>query len=239
MRDVEARYDDAPALRGISLVVRPGEIVALIGPNGAGKTTLMRTIAGLHRPAAGGVFLDHQPIHTRAAHDIVGLGVVLVPEGRRLFAGMTVMENLLIGAHTARARQARSRQMRLVLEIFPALRERLQQRAGSLSGGQQQMVAIGRALMGLPRVLLLDEPSLGLAPRMVDQIFDVLERMSRSHGVTALLVEQNAHRALALAQRTYILEQGRVVDAGPSAAFLTDDRVREAYLGYAPARPAL
>ena len=236
VREVEARYDDVPALRGVSLTLRQGEIVALIGPNGAGKTTLMRTIVGLHRPAAGEVFLDRQPIHRLPAHEIVERGVVLVPEGRHLFAGMKVIENLIVGAYTARARRVRADTLRFVFDIFPILFERQRQLAGSLSGGQQQMVAIGRALMGLPRLLLLDEPSLGLAPLVVDQIFGVLERVTREHGLTVLLVEQNAHQALALANRTSIMEQGRVVGEGTSAELLADDRVREAYLGYSPVR---
>jgi branched-chain amino acid transport system ATP-binding protein len=235
VRGLAARYGDVPAIWDASLSVEAGEVVALIGPNGAGKTTLLRAIAGLHRPSAGGVYLEGRPIHALAPHAIVARGVVLVPEGRRLFGGLTVGENLAVGAYSARARPARGETLRAVEEIFPILRERRGQLASSLSGGQQQMLAIGRALMGQPRLLLLDEPSLGLAPLVVEQIFAVLARIARVQGVTILLVEQNAHLALALAARAYVLEAGRVVGAGPSAELQADEGVRRAYLGYAAA----
>ncbi|HEV8638682.1 MAG TPA: ABC transporter ATP-binding protein [Chloroflexota bacterium] len=235
---LEARYGDVLALWDASLTVRRGEVVALIGPNGAGKTTLMRAIAGLHRPSAGRVHLDGQPIHALPAHAIVERGVVLVPEGRRLFGGMRVLENLEVGAFTARARRLRAETLRFVFEIFPILEERHGQVAATLSGGQQQMLAIGRALMGLPRLLLLDEPSLGLAPLVVQQIFAVLGRINRAHGVTVLLVEQNARLALELADRAYVLEQGRTVLGGRAADLLGDAQVRQAYLGYAPTAAA-
>jgi branched-chain amino acid transport system ATP-binding protein len=238
VRGLSARYGDVPALWDVSLSVGAGEVVALIGPNGAGKTTLLRTIAGLHRPAAGGVYLEGQPIHALPPHAIVERGVLLVPEGRRLFGGLTVAENLAVGAYAARARAARAASLAAVFETFPILRERRTQVAASMSGGQQQMLAIGRALMGRPRLLLLDEPSLGLAPIVVEQIFAVLARIA-AEGVTVLLVEQNAHLALGLAGRAYVLEAGRVVGAGPSADLLADEGVRRAYLGYtaAPDRP--
>jgi branched-chain amino acid transport system ATP-binding protein len=232
VRGVAARYGDVPAIWDVSLSVGPGEVVALIGPNGAGKTTLLRTIAGLHRPAAGGVYLEGRPIHALPPHVIVARGVVLVPEGRRLFSGLTAGENLEVGAYAARARAARAESLESVFAIFPILRERRGQLASAMSGGQQQMLAIGRALMGRPRLLLLDEPSLGLAPIVVEQIFAVLARIAAEQAVTILLVEQNAHLALGLASRAYVLEAGRVVGAGSSAALLADDRVRRAYLGY-------
>jgi branched-chain amino acid transport system ATP-binding protein len=234
LRDVEVYHGDLQALWGASLEVREGEVVALIGPNGAGKTTLLRTIAGLHRPTAGSIVLHGTPIHAVPAHQIVDRGVVLVPEGRRLFGSMTVLENLEMGAFTGRARRERASNLRWVYEVFPVLAERRGQLAATLSGGQQQMVAIGRALMGLPRLLLLDEPSLGLAPLVVQNIFEVV-RLVNQRGVTVLLVEQNARAALELARRAYVLEQGRVVLAGASEALLTDRNVRQAYLGYVPA----
>ena len=231
LREVDVYHGDLQALWGASLEVREGEVVALIGPNGAGKTTLLRTIAGLHRPTAGSIVLAGAPIHGVPAHQIVERGIVLVPEGRRLFGSMTVMENLEMGAFTARARRERESNLRWVYEIFPVLAERRGQLAATLSGGQQQMVAVARALMGLPRLLLLDEPSLGLAPLVVQNIFEVV-RLVNERGVTMLLVEQNARAALELARRAYVLEQGRVVLAGTSESLLTDPNVRQAYLGY-------
>ncbi len=231
VQNIDVFYGDLQALWGLSLDVRQGEIVALIGPNGAGKTTLMRTISGLQRPARGSITFDGAPLHTLNAHQIVERGIVLVPEGRRLFGSMTVLENLEIGAFTARARQSKAQTLQSVFDIFPILAERRQQVARTLSGGQQQMVAVGRALMGLPRLLMLDEPSLGLAPIVVEQIFDVVRKVNQS-GVTVLLVEQNARAALELADRAYIVDQGRVVGQGAGSDLLNDENVRQAYLGY-------
>jgi len=228
--NVAADYGDVRAVWDISLEVAAGEIVALIGPNGAGKTTLMHVIAGLHRPSAGGVFLDGVPLHSLAPHRVVEHGVVLVPEGRHIFASMRVLENLEIGAFSARARARRQATLGWVFDIFPVLRERQHQIAGTLSGGQQQMLAVGRALMGLPRVLLLDEPSLGLAPLVVRDIFGVLRRVN-GEGLTVVLVEQNARMALNLAHRGYIIERGRVVGHGRGADLLADSGVQRAYLG--------
>jgi branched-chain amino acid transport system ATP-binding protein len=230
VQNVAADYGDVRAVWDVSLDVEPGEIVALIGPNGAGKTTLMHTIAGLHRPSAGSVFFDEQPLHTLAPHRIVEQGVILVPEGRHIFASMRVLENLEVGAFSARARARRQQTLAWVFDILPLLRERQNQIAGTLSGGQQQMLAIGRALMGLPRLLLLDEPSLGLAPLVVRDIFAVLRKVN-TEGLTVLLVEQNARLALQLASRGYIIEQGRVVGHGSGAALLADTDVQRAYLG--------
>ncbi len=228
---VAADYGDVRALWDVSLEVRRGEIVALIGPNGAGKTTLMYTIAGLHRPSAGGVLFDGESLHTLAAHQIVERGMVLVPEGRHIFSTMSVVENLEVGAFAAKARRERMASFKRVFEIFPILAERRHQVAGTLSGGQQQMLAVGRALMGLPRLLLLDEPSLGLAPLVVRDIFAVL-RAINEQGVTILLVEQNARMALRMAHRGYVLEQGRVVGSGTGEELLADVGVQRAYLGY-------
>jgi branched-chain amino acid transport system ATP-binding protein len=235
---VEASYGDVQVLWGASLEVAEGEVVSLIGPNGAGKTTLLRTIVGLHRPLAGQILLEGEPLQRLPPHQIAARGLALVPEGRRLFGGMKVLENLEVGAYGRRARPLRSETLRFVYDTFPVLAERRDQLAATLSGGQQQMLAIGRALMARPRLLLLDEPSLGLAPIVVQQIFAVLGQLSGTLGVTVLLVEQNAHLALELAQRAYILERGRVVGAGPAAELLADQRVRQAYLGFGPDEPA-
>jgi branched-chain amino acid transport system ATP-binding protein len=234
VREVDAHYGDLQALWDVSLEVGQGEIVALVGPNGAGKTTLLRGIAGLHPPSAGQIVLTGAPIHRLPAHRVMQAGVVLVPEGRRLFGGMTVLENLEMGAYTGRARQARVSTLRWVCEVFPVLAERRSQMAATLSGGQQQMLAIGRALMGHPQLLLLDEPSLGLAPLVVQSIFEVI-RAINERGVTVLLVEQNAYMALEMATHAYVLDQGRVVESGTGRELLGDDRVREIYLGAASA----
>jgi len=231
---LEVAYGDLQALWGVSLEVREGETVVLIGPNGAGKTTLLRSVAGLQPPFHGRILLEGAPTHNLAAHSIVERGCVLVPEGRRLFAGMTVLENLLLGGFTAQARAAHEETLRRVYEIFPILAERRGQAAGTLSGGEQQMLAIGRALMSRPRLLLLDEPSLGLAPLVVRDIFEVLRAINKD-GVTLLLAEQNARMALELADRAYVLEQGRVAGEGTGGEMLASDHVRRAYLGYAPA----
>jgi branched-chain amino acid transport system ATP-binding protein len=233
VRELAVAYGDLQVLWDVSIDIHAGEIVVLIGPNGAGKTTFLRVIAGLHRPLSGSITLDQTPIHGIAAHQIVERGLILVPEGRRLFGGMSVLENLELGAFSARARQKRLQTIRRVFDLFPLLFERRSQRAATLSGGQQQMIAIGRALMGLPQLLMLDEPSLGLAPLVVQQIFAVV-RDIRQEGVTVLLVEQNARRALDLADRAYIVEQGRIAGQGAGADLLADQHVRQAYLGYAP-----
>ena len=210
--------------------MRPGEIVALLGPNGAGKTTLIRCIAGLLRPRAGAMRWEGWPLGQAKAHTVVERGVAVVPEGRRLFGSMTVEENLGLGAFAPRARRGEASRLEGVYAIFPVLRERRRQLVRALSGGQQQMVAIGRALMADPRLLVLDEPSLGLAPRLVESIFAVLREINRG-GVSILLVEQNVHAALALAHRGYILEAGRVAAEGQGSVLLNDAHVRRAYLG--------
>ena len=231
---VDVAYGDIQALWDVSLEVHEGEIVALIGPNGAGKTTLMRAIAGLHPLKSGTVRLGDKALNTLPAHKIVEQGLILVPEGRRLFGGLSVLDNLVLGAYSKRAREARADTLKLVYELFPVLEERKDQRANTMSGGQQQMLAVGRALMGTPRVLMLDEPSLGLGPLIVEDIFNTVKRMNQQ-GVTVLLVEQNAMQALELAHRAYILEQGRIVATGTGQELLHDDRVQEAYLGICPA----
>jgi branched-chain amino acid transport system ATP-binding protein len=234
VRELAADYGDVRALWDVTLEVRAGEIVALIGPNGAGKTTLMYTLSGLHRPAAGSVSFEDIDLHKLPPHMVVEHGVVLVPEGRHIFSSMRVLENLEIGAYTSRARKEANKTLKWIFEVFPILGERRNQIAGTLSGGQQQMLAIGRALMGLPRLLLLDEPSLGLAPLVIRDIFEVLKRVNAS-GLTVLLVEQNARMALQLANRAYILEQGRIAGEGTGAELLADVGVQRAYLGYVAA----
>jgi len=227
---LEASYGPFLVLSGVTLAVRPGEIVALLGPNGAGKTTLIRCVAGLLRPRAGTLRWEGRPLAGALAHTVVERGVAVVPEGRRLFGSMTVEENLGLGAFAPRARDGAAARLDGVYAIFPVLRERRAQLVRALSGGQQQMVAIGRALMAAPRLLVLDEPSLGLAPRIVESIFAVLREINRG-GVSILLVEQNVHAALTLAHRGYILESGRVAAEGQGAALMNDAHVRRAYLG--------
>ncbi len=223
-------YGDLQALWQVSVRVEAREIVALLGPNGAGKTTLLRAIAGLQRPAAGTVRFENRAMHVEPPHRIVGLGVSLVPEGRRLFGGMTVLENLLLGAYAPGARRQREETLLWVFEIFPRLAERRRQVAGTLSGGEQQILAIGRALMARPKILLLDEPSLGLAPLVVRRIFEVIHDLNTRWGITVLLVEQNVRAALELAQRAYLMEAGRIAADGTGRAMLEDARVQGAYL---------
>jgi branched-chain amino acid transport system ATP-binding protein len=230
IRDLDAAYGDARALSGVTLTVKPGEIVALLGPNGAGKSTLLKAIAGLLRPRAGTIVWEGEDLGRLAAHLVVERGLALVPEGRRLFGGMTVEENLALGAFAARARGARQANLERVYALFPVLRERRRQIVRLLSGGQQQMVAVGRALMTNPRLLMLDEPSLGLAPLMVRSILEVLVEINRN-GVAVFLVEQNVHAALTLAHRAYILETGCIVGEGGGTDLLQDPHVRRAYLG--------
>lgn len=230
VRDLHAAYGGLLALSGITLSVQPGEIVALVGPNGAGKTTLLKSITGLLRPRQGSVHWEGEAIHTLPANRIVERGVAMVPEGRRLFARMSVEENLGLGAFTPRANATRREGLERVYQIFPHLQERRGQMAGALSGGEQQMVAIGRALMSKPRLLLLDEPSLGLAPRIVELILRVLGEINRA-GVSVFLVEQSVQAALTLAHRAYILEGGRIVGEGSGRDLLNDHHVRQAYLG--------
>jgi branched-chain amino acid transport system ATP-binding protein len=226
--DLEVRYGAIAALKGISFAVGDGEIVALLGANGAGKTTTQKTISGMLHPSAGSITYDGQRIDGIPAHRLIGLGICHVPEGRHVFPRMTVAENLEMGAF--RFRKPDEAELERVLDLFPILRERFRQQAGTLSGGEQQMLSIGRALMGKPRLLLLDEPSMGLAPMIVRQIFDIIREISAS-GVTVLLVEQNAAQALALADRGYVLETGELVLSGTGHDLLADDRVRAAYLG--------
>ncbi len=230
LRELSVSYGSIRAVRGASLTVRDGEIVALIGANGAGKSTILQAISGLLKPAGGEILLDGAPITTLPAEKIVDLGVIHVPEGRQIFSGMTVVENLRLGAYAIRDRAEIERRMEVAFSLFPVIRERKGQLAGTLSGGEQQMLAIGRGLMAKPKVLLLDEPSLGLSPLLTQQVFDVLANLRKS-GTTMLLVEQNAYEALEISDRAYVLETGVVAMEGVSRDLLDDPHVKTAYLG--------
>ncbi|MGH8915158.1 MAG: ABC transporter ATP-binding protein [Acidimicrobiia bacterium] len=227
---LSAGYGRAQALHDVSLRVDSGEIVTILGPNGAGKTTLVNAIAGVLRPWSGSVRFDDVELTSIAPHDVSSHGVALVPEGRRIFPKMTVAENLDIGSYAMAARPGHAASLASVYRVFPRLEERQRQVAGTLSGGEQQMLAIGRALMAQPRLLLLDEPSLGLAPIVVESIFEVLREVNAT-GVSILLVEQNAVEALDIAGRGYVLEEGKVVGEGSAADLEQDERLRKAYLG--------
>jgi branched-chain amino acid transport system ATP-binding protein len=230
LEEVDAFYGDLQALFGVGLEVREREIFALVGANAAGKSTTIRVVSGTVAPRHGRVLFDGRDLSAVPAHRRVDLGIVQVPEGRRLFPFMTVAENLLLGAHTTRARVERDRTLAYVYGLFPVLAERRTQLAGSLSGGEQQMCAIGRALMARPRVLMLDEPTLGLAPVLVGKIFETV-RTINADGVTVVLVEQNVRQALTLAHRACVLESGRLVLDGPARDLLGDERLKRAYLG--------
>lgn len=231
IRDLHVSYGRAEAVRGVSLDVPKGEIVALLGINGAGKTTLLSAVAGLVRSSKGSITLDGEPLTSLRPEYIVRRGLALVPERRDLFAEMSVAENLEIGAYLRRDRAAVREDMNLIYGYFPVLEPRRQQQASTLSGGQQQMLAIGRALMSRPRYLLLDEPSLGLSPVMLEAIFEIIERINREEGTTVFLVEQNTRVALSVARRGYVLENGMVVASGSSEELLDSDLVRNSYLG--------
>ncbi|MEP7179973.1 MAG: ABC transporter ATP-binding protein [Pseudonocardiales bacterium] len=226
--DIEVRYGTIRALKGVSFHVNEGEIVALLGANGAGKTTTQKTVSGMLRPSLGAITYDGKRIDGIPAHELISLGICHVPEGRHVFPRMSVRENLEMGAF--RFKRIDQDDLDKVLEMFPRLKERYKQLGGTLSGGEQQMLAIGRALMGKPRLLLLDEPSMGLAPLVVAQIFEILRDINDG-GVTVLLVEQNAAQALTLADRGYVLETGEIVLEGTGQDLLADDRIRAAYLG--------
>lgn len=229
IENLHVNYGAIHALKGLNVEVRPGEIVSIIGSNGAGKSTLLRTISGLIRARKGRVVANGENITNLRPHLVVERGIIHCPEGRRIFTNLTVLENLKLGAY-CRKDDAVAQDMESVLTIFPRLRERIKQNAGTLSGGEQQMLAIGRALMARPKVLLLDEPSLGLAPNLVAEIFNIIQRIN-AEGTTVLLVEQNAHRALDIATRAYVLETGNIVLHDTGKALLDNPKVREAYLG--------
>jgi branched-chain amino acid transport system ATP-binding protein len=230
VEDLRAGYGDVSVLRGVSLEVAAGEVVALVGANGAGKTTTLRAVAGLLAPTGGSVRLDGVSITRWRAHEIVARGLLLVPEGRKIFPSLTVQENLELGAYRRAAKARRAESLDRVLRLFPILAARRRQMAGTLSGGEQQMLAIGRSLMGRPRLLMLDEPSLGLAPLVADQIFEIVERIS-AEGIPVLLVEQNVRRSLRIARHAYVLEQGAVALAGPARELAAREDIQRTYLG--------
>lgn len=231
LSEIKAGYGAIEALHGVSLAVGQGEIVTLVGANGAGKSTTLRAVSGLIAPRSGDIRFEGRSIARMRPHEIVRLGLAHVPEGRMVFANLTVLENLRMGAYLQPDRSVIAAEMEKVFGIFPRLSERKAQLAGTLSGGEQQMLAIGRALMGRPRFLMLDEPSLGIAPLLVKSIFEQIVRINRDHGLTILLVEQNANLALRVSRRGYVLETGRIAASGTSEALLSDPQVREAYLG--------
>ena len=228
---IDVFYDDAQALWDVSFTVSPGEIVTLIGSNGAGKSTTLKAISGLVPPASGEIHFDGTRIDRLPAHRIVERGVSHIPEGRRLWPGLTVLENLELGAYPRSARAARQETIAKVFQIFPRLQERKSQSAGTLSGGEQQMLAIGRGLLSKPKLLILDEPSLGLAPLLVSNIFETIQMINRQ-GVTVLLVEQNVNYALTISHRGYVLETGRIVLFGKGQELLADEHMKTAYLGF-------
>lgn len=230
LNDINAFYGDLQALWGVSMEIKEGELVALVGPNGAGKTTTLKVITGLLQIASGSAEFNGNDLHKTPAHKIVEFGISQVPEGGRVFAGMTVLENLELGSFPSRARKVKDESMNWVFEIFPRLAERKNQQAGTLSGGERQMLAIGRALMSKPKLLMLDEPSFGLAPILVQQMFVMIEKINKL-GVTVLLVEQNVRAALELAQRAYVIENGRIIGEGKGDSLLSFESIRAAYLG--------
>ncbi|TVR01774.1 MAG: ABC transporter ATP-binding protein [Desulfovibrionales bacterium] len=230
IENLEVKYGNVQVLHGLNLAVKRGEIVTILGANGAGKSTTLMTISGLVKPFSGGIFLEDKPLHKLEAHQIVKLGLAQVPEGRRVFGTLSVHENLRLGAFTATDLALIQKNLDWVYEMFPILRKRRSQLAGTLSGGEQQMLAIGRGLMASPKILLLDEPSLGLAPILVKSIFATVREINKS-GVTIVLVEQNARLALKLADRGYVLELGKIVLEDEAKALLTNQEVQNAYLG--------
>ena len=230
LRDIHTYYGNIRAVRGISITVNSGEMVCLIGANGAGKSTTLMTTSGIHTPVEGSVYFEDQDITQTSAEERVTLGISQVPEGRLIFSDMTVLENIELGAYARNDKQGIREDIDKIFQFFPVLQERQKQRGGSLSGGEQQMLAIGRALMSQPRLLLLDEPSLGLAPLIVKQIFEIIQQIN-ADGTTILLVEQNAQIALQVTDRGYVMETGEITIEGTSADLLADERVRQAYLG--------
>ena len=230
LHDLQVAYGAAPALWGVSLTLRAGELLAVVGPNGAGKTTLINALCGIERARAGRIVVDGTDVTRWPSHRFCAAGIAIVPEGRRLFTAMTVRENLELGSYLPRARAERADSLAAALELFPALGEKLASPAGELSGGQQQMVAIARALMARPRLLLLDEPSLGLSPLIVADMFDAVRRIN-AQGVSVLLVEQNVEIALSLSDRAYVLEEGRIVAEGEPGDLLARPEIQRAYLG--------
>lgn len=231
LENVDVFYGAIHALKGLSLEVEEGKIVTLIGANGAGKSTTLKAVSGLLKPKKGNIVYKGQSLLDIPAHQIVGLGMSHVPEGRRVFANLTVMENLELGGYTSKDKAGKEKILKRVFAKFPRLEERRSQAAGTLSGGEQQMLAIGRALMSSPKLLLMDEPSMGLAPLLVREIFEIIKEINRNDGTTILLVEQNAHMALSIAHKAYVLETGRITMEGDPEKLASDETIRKAYLG--------
>ena len=230
VKDLHVHYGMIEAIKGISFEVNKGEVIALIGANGAGKTTTLHTVTGLIAPSKGEILYEGKDISKIPGHKIVSLGMAHVPEGRRVFAQLSVYENLLMGAYTRKDKEEIQNTLRMVYDRFPRLEERKNQMAGTLSGGEQQMLAMGRALMSHPSIILMDEPSMGLSPIFVNEIFDIIQQVSKS-GTTVLLVEQNAKKALSIADRAYVLETGKIVLSGDAKELMNDDSIKKAYLG--------
>jgi branched-chain amino acid transport system ATP-binding protein len=231
VKNIDVFYGDAQALWDVSFSVKQGEIVTLVGSNGAGKSTTLKAISGLVPPSSGEILLEGTRIDRAPAHSIVEMGIAQIPEGRRLWPGLSVQENLELGAYIQTARAVRAETMEWVFQLFPLLRKRRSQLAGTLSGGEQQMLAIGRGLLSRPKLLILDEPSLGLAPLLVDEVFETIQKIN-GEGMTILLVEQNVNVALAISNRGYVLETGRIVISGSGKDLLADEHVKTAYLGF-------
>lgn len=230
VKDLQVSYGMIQAIKGISFEVNQGEVIALIGANGAGKTTILHTVTGLLAPKAGKIMFEGQDITKIPAHKIVSMGMAHVPEGRRVFAQLSVYDNLKMGAYTRKDKNEIEESLEMVYKRFPRLEERKNQMAGTLSGGEQQMLAMGRALMSKPKIILMDEPSMGLSPIFVNEIFDIIQEVSAS-GTTVLLVEQNAKKALSIADRAYVLETGTIALAGDAKVLMNDDSIKKAYLG--------
>ncbi len=230
VKDLHVHYGMIEAIKGIDFEVNKGEVIALIGANGAGKTTTLHTITGLLAPSKGEILYEGKDISKMPGHKIVSLGMAHVPEGRRVFAQLSVYENLLMGAYTRKDKEEIQNTLRMVYDRFPRLEERKNQMAGTLSGGEQQMLAMGRALMSHPSIILMDEPSMGLSPIFVNEIFDIIQQVSKT-GTTVLLVEQNAKKALSIADRAYVLETGKIVLSGDAKVLMNDDSIKKAYLG--------
>lgn len=230
IKDIEVYYGVIQAIKGISFEVNEGEVIALIGANGAGKTTTLHTITGLLTPKSGSIYFEGKDITKTPAHKIVSMGMAHVPEGRRVFADLTVYENLKMGAYTRKDKNEIAESLKMVYTRFPRLKERKNQMAGTLSGGEQQMLAMGRALMSHPKIIVMDEPSMGLSPILVNEIFDIIQKVS-ADGTTVLLVEQNAKKALSIANRAYVLETGKIVLEGNAKDLMNDDSIKKAYLG--------
>ena len=230
IEDLYVSYGMINAIKGVSFEVNEGEVVSLIGANGAGKTTILHTITGLLKPKSGSVMFEGKELTTTPAHEIVKLGMAHVPEGRRVFADLSVYDNLMLGAYTRKDKNEIAKTLEMVNERFPRLEERKKQIAGTLSGGEQQMLAMGRALMSKPRIILMDEPSMGLSPLFVNEVFDIIKKISAS-GTTVLLVEQNAKKALSISDRAYVLETGKIALTGKASDLINDDKIKKAYLG--------